>query len=425
MTQDHRIKNYQELAKTKHHQDALDIIEAGYDAIDTEKAILENIKLVDGVLKVKDNEYDLSDFENIYIVGCGKVVCKAAATLEKVLDKKITDGAVIGINGGICEVVKDYEGTHPIPSQQNFKATEDIMRVGEKATDKDLVIAIIGGGGSALLCSSQKECDQGRDLYEDFLPSGGSIDELNLVRRHISTLKGGGLAKILYPATVVSLIFSDVPGDDCRVVASGPTYKDDSTIADAKKIVEKYNIRNLELVETPKEDKYFEKVKNVLLVSNNNAIAKMSEKAESLGYKSINGGCNLYNFPDEVNKNFQDLAEENSVVIFGGETKLVVPENCSGKGGRNDFLSLFMSEHLKDNQIFVSMASDGHDNTDAAGGIVDGQTSEEIKSLGIDLEKHKVCLDSYPVLEKVNKLFFTGYIESNVSDLMFLLTFNK
>lgn len=417
------IQNYDDLAKSKRHEDALDIIEAGYHAIDTAEAIKENVKLEGSVLRIKGQEFDLSEYENTYIVGCGKVACKAAATLEEILAEYITAGAVIGINGGTCKVVKDYEGTHPLPSEMNFKATQEITRVGGEATEDDLVIAIVGGGGSALLCSSQEECDKGQELYKAFLDSGGNIEELNTVRRHISDLKGGGLAKALHPATVVSLIFSDVPGDDCAVVASGPTYKDETTIEDAEEIVAKYKLNISGLKETPKEDKYFEKVHNIMLVNNHMAISKMLEKAKELGYEGIDAGCDLYHFPEEISKKFQDLAKENSVIIAGGETRLVVPEDCSGKGGRNDFLSFYMAFDITDNQIFASFASDGHDNTDAAGGLVDSKTKGEIEELGIDVERHKKCLDSYPVLEKTGNLIFTGYIEANVSDLMVLLTF--
>jgi glycerate 2-kinase len=248
---------------------------------------------------------------------------------------------------------------------------------------------------------------------------------MNTVRQHISDLKGGGLAKTFYPAQIVSLIFSDVPGDDCSVVASGPTYKDETTIADAQALIDKYDLGDFELTETPKDDKYFEKVSNYLLVSNTVALDAMVEKASELGYTGVHAGCDLYHFPDDISGMFKNLSDTDTIVVAGGETRLIIPNDCTGKGGRNDFLSLHMAEHIDANQIFVSFASDGHDNTDAAGGIVDGDTHTRITELGGDYEKHKVCLDSYPLMDSAQALIKTGYIESNVSDLMFLLTWGN
>lgn len=419
------IKNLSDLATNKQREDALKIVDAAYDAIDTEKAIRSHFNLNGDELKVNGFTYDLKDFENIYLVGFGKVACRAAQVIESILGDRLNAGAAIGIKKAVCEIVDTYEGTHPLPSKINFEATSHIKRVGEQATDKDLVIAIVGGGGSALLCGSQGECDQGQKLYKAFLDTGGDIKDLNLVRKHISELKGGGLAKILYPARVLGLIFSDVPGNDCSVIASGPTYKDETTIDDAKAIIEKYNLGDFELTETPKDDKYFEKVDNLLLVSNHNALNAMKDKAEELGYKAIEAGCDLYNFPKETFKILQDKSEENSVVIAAGETKLIIPEDCSGKGGRSDMLGLISIDDLKDNQIFVPFASDGKDNSDSAGVIVDSDVVDKIKNLGVDIERHKVCLDSYPIFEQVKSQIKTGPIESNVSDLMILLNYKK
>lgn len=417
----HTIKNFYELAKTKKHEDLLKIVEAGYESINTQKVIEKNLILKGGILNIKGSEFDLDSYENIYIVGFGKVVCEATAAIEKILKDRIKGGAVIGIKSGVCSIVDDYQGTHPMPSTQNFKATEHIAKVGESATEKDLVIVVAGGGGSALLCSSEEERDQGQKLYKDFLKTGGNIEELNTVRKHISKMKGGGLAKLLYPATVVGLVFSDVPGDDGSGVASGPTYKDKTTVVDAENILAKYDISDFDLIETPKENKYFDKVHNILLLSNKDPLEAMEHKAISLGYEAEIIGDDFYGLKEEISKSLLEKAGPNRVVLAGGEMRVVVPEGCDGKGGRNDYLALHMSSLLKENQAFAAFASDGHDNTDAAGAVVDIDTKEKIKNEGIDLDQSMVCLDSYPVMEKVGALIFTGYLESNVSDLMVLL----
>jgi len=231
------IKNYNDLATNKSRKAVLDIVEAGYDAIDT-KAVIKNSMQLDGtILTICDTSYDLADYEKVYIVGAGKIACQAAIEIENILQKFISGGAVIGIKEKVCQTIATYAGTHPIPSKQNCAASEHIMEVSKKAGVNDLVIVIIGGGGSALLCSSIEEYKQDKKLYESFLSAGGTIEELNTVRKHLSKLKGGGLAKILHPATVVGLIFSDIPGDNYGAVASGPTYFDETVIADAQEVI--------------------------------------------------------------------------------------------------------------------------------------------------------------------------------------------
>lgn len=419
-----RIKNFEELAETKQKEDALEIVETAYNAIDTKNAIKEKIKIENDTLFINKQTFNLNHYEKIYLIGFGKVACEAAEALEKIFEDKIEKGVVIGIKESKCNKIETHAGTHPMPSEENFEASQKIADIGNIATEKDLVIAIIGGGGSSLLCFSQDEKDQGQKLYESFLTSGGDIKELNIVRRHLSELKGGGLAKYLFPATVIGLIFSDIPGDDFSTVASGPTYKDPSTIEDAQKIINKYNLGEFKLIETPKEDKYFEKIINIPLVSNHDALNAMEEKAANLGYSPVELSCCIYDFPKNIANLFQKHSASNTVVMMGGETKLIIPKECNGKGGRNSELALEMLDHIKEKQIFVSFASDGHDNGDAAGVIIDFKTKEKVKELGINIEEHKVCLDSYPVFEKTKNLIFTGDIEANVSDLTFLLTFN-
>jgi len=232
----HKIKNFEELASNKHRREALELVEVAYNAIDSEKLIRENIKLDGKSLAIKGQIFNIENYEKIYVIGFGKVACKVASIVEDIIKQNIDGGAVVGVADGVCDIIETYKGTHPLPSGINFRATERIREIGTEATENDLVIVIVGGGGSALLCSSIEECDQGERLYQDFLSSGGDIKELNIVRKHISDLKGGGLAKVLYPSTVVSLIFSDVPENECGSVASGPTFKDNSTVEDAKVI---------------------------------------------------------------------------------------------------------------------------------------------------------------------------------------------
>lgn len=420
----HIIKNYLDLATDNLRKDALDIVESAYRSIDTTKAIEKAITVKDNVLHINGKSYDLDEFENIYVIGFGKVSCQAAFTLEKLLMNFIDEGVVIGIKDVTCEIIDTYKGTHPMPSDINFKATKEIYDLGERAGENDLVLVLVSGGGSALLCSSQKECDQGQELYKAYLKSGGNIEELNIVRKHISDLKGGGLAKVLYPATVCGIIFSDVPGDNYSAVASGPTFKDDSTIADAQTIIQKYELGDFELTETPKEDKYFEKVENLVLISNKIALDAMKEKANELGYKVNILTDELYEMPDKVCEMMQAEAKEGEATMAGGETRLIVTVTGSGTGGRSDFLAMEMIDKIKDHQVFVAFASDGRDNSDGAGAIVDSATAAKAKAAELDINDYKSRFDSFTFFQNIGDEIITGPLESNVSDLMLLIQKN-
>ncbi len=418
----HRVHNFGDLAISPGRTDALDIVEAAYAAIDTDAALRARVRVEGETLFVGDQAFALSEYEHIYIVGCGKVACQAAATLEDIVREKIKDGAVIGISPHVCAVVATYQGTHPLPSSANIAASDHMIKIGKGVTERDLVFAIIGGGGSALLCSSQEECDQSAELYDAFLETGGTIDELNTVRRHLSTLKGGGLAKALYPATVIGLIFSDVVGGDLRTVASGPTYKDDSMIEDARAIIEKYKLGRFALVETPKEDRYFEKVSNVLIVSNDVALDAMREKARLLGYEPLAAACDPYAAPQDMLRALSSSARPGSVVFLGGEPRLAVARGRGGSGGRNSYMAAAALSVLADDQIFASFASDGSDNGSAAGAIVDLGTKRTLEAIGMDISEHLSRYDTNTLLAEANALLMTGPVEANVSDLLLLLT---
>ena len=260
--QKHSIKNFDELATTPNRKIALEIMEAGLDAINTERVVLSSVSIVGNILFVRGKPFNLTEYKKIKVVGFGKSSCEAALALEKVLGPKIERGAVIGLNKAPCKYIETFAGAHPIPSEINGEAGKKIYEIINESSEEDLIIVLVSGGGSALLCYPESECAEGAELYDSFLKSGKTIAEMNTVRKHLSLLKGGGLAKLAYPATIIGLIFSDIPGNDFDNVASGPTYKDNTTVADAQKIITENNLGKFNLIETPKEDKYFDNVYN-------------------------------------------------------------------------------------------------------------------------------------------------------------------
>jgi len=417
------IKNFEELATNENRKLALDIIQAGFSAIDTKEVINNFIKLENDVLSIQGKNFDLSKFDKIKVVGFGKASVDAAIALEKIFGTKIHVGSVIGLAKADLKYIETFAGTHPRPSKVNVVAGERIYEIIKNSSEKDLIIVLVSGGGSALLCHSLSECDQNATLYDNFLKSGKTISEINTVRKHLSVFKGGGLAKVAYPATVVGLIFSDIPGDHFEDVASGSTYKDKSTINDAKKIIDEFNLGEFDLLETTKDDKYFEKVHNFVLVSNKIAVEAMQKKARELGLETKIASTELYDVINTALEKIFNAKDANTVVLAAGEPKIKV-EKSGGAGGRNLHMGLQAIKMglIDPDSVFISFASDGMDNSDLAGAVVDKDTLEKINKLGLDVDDYLQRFDSYSFFKQTNDLITTGPTNANVSDLMVLLT---
>ncbi|MEK7572440.1 MAG: DUF4147 domain-containing protein [Patescibacteria group bacterium] len=418
------IENFNELAITENRRIALEIADAGYNAINTEEILLNSVKLQDNILTVVNKSFDLSEFKRIKVVGFGKASCDAAIALEKILGEKINQGVIIGLHKVTCEYIETFAGTHPRPTDANILPGKKIFEIVDKSNENDLVIVLVSGGGSALLCYPENECSQGRELYDKFLKCGKTTIEMNTVRKHLSMLKGGWLAKVAYPATIIGLIFSDVPGDHFENVASGPTYKDKSTVEDAEKIIKNNNLGNFDLIETPKDDKYFEKVHNFVLVSNKTAVEAMAEKAKEFGLRVKVVSTELY---DEASEAIQKIFNaqksfDGEVILAAGEPNLEVKKK-GGSGGRNLYMGIkaIKMKVISDNSVFLLFASDGMDNSDAAGVIVDKNTIEKLEKLNINIDEHLNNYDAYPVFKKTGDMIMTGPTGANVSDLMVLL----
>ncbi len=235
-------------------------------------------------------------------------------------------------------------------------------------------------------------------------------------------MKGGGLAKLLFPATVVGLILCDVPGEHYDVVASGPTYFDPTTADDAKALLERYNITDhFDFTETPKDKSLFEKVYNVPVVSNAIALVAMKKEAQALGYDVLSVGDEWYGSPNELVETLVKMKAPNTVIIGGGEPAMTVTHG-GGSGGRNEYVSSLMIEHIPNDCVFVSFASDGIDNcSESAGGIVDSSTKEKSLTLSKTVKEY---LDQYQhdeLLTDLDARIITGPTEANVSDLFLLV----
>ena len=403
------------------------------EAIDTKKAISNAVKIEKGKLLIYNHAFSLKNAEKIVVVGIGKCSLEAAAVLEKKLGKRLTGGIVLDVHEGELKKIQTYTGDHPLMSPRNIDATKKIIELLSKLTEKDLVIFVISGGGSALLCQPKNfTCIEESAVVDGLIHSGADIYETNTVRKHLSLARGGFLAKYAYPARVVSLIFSDVIGDNLEFVASGPTVKDTTTLEQAKNVLEKYKIYKkiglppLNLIETPKDDKYFERVRNILFISNQTALDAMSEKSLEFGYMPRICKNNLSGEARKVAKEIIDeLSKEKlgTVLLYGGETTVKI--KGMGKGGRNQELSLSGLRYIKDNQLLISVASDGRDNSENAGGICDIITKEMAKKHNLDIEKYLKENNSYDFFAKTGDYLKTGDTGSNVSDIIIAINTNE
>src|SRR3989344_6839557 len=200
------ITNSEALNTTALRADALSIAEAAYNAIDTDAVTRSRLALTGSGLSVEGKTYDLNKFSKIKILGFGKASCKAVQTLESLLKGRISEGVAIDIRAGTCDIVSVEKGTHPRPSAENVVATEKIVKMAEEKSENELYIVVVSGGGASLLCWPMEECEQGGRLDDNFARGGGTIDEMKLVGQHNSGVKGGGLAALLYPATVIGLV---------------------------------------------------------------------------------------------------------------------------------------------------------------------------------------------------------------------------
>lgn len=420
------IKNAKSLGKTEARRDALAIIEAGLAAVETRKAVRGALKLKGDTLSVRGKDYDLSCFRRVFVVGFGKASFLAASELERIMGKRITSGIVLDVKGGKLKRIKSYIGTHPFPSDKNVKAAGEIVSLLEKADSDDLIITIVSGGGSALLCRpSGLKCGELALVTKLLMRAGADIREMNTVRKHLSEILGGQFAKLAYPAAILGLVFSDVPGDNLGMISSGPTVRDRTTVRSAAKVLTRYGLMGpfglsgRELCETPKDPRLFKRVHNVLVVANRVAAEAMKAEAEKRGYASRIISTSLQGEARAVGRRLARLPKRGEAVIAAGETTVTI--RGKGKGGRNEELALGALRHLTGSATVISCASDGHDNNEAAGAIADAHLLKEARRLGLDPRVYLSDNDSFAFMEKAGGLITTGNTGINVSDLMLSL----
>ena len=359
-------------------RDALNIISFGINSVNIKKRVIENLPSVE-------------KFENIYVIGFGKSAAEMGEAVEQRLGKKITAGIIIGVRKSKTKIIKSFIGSHPYVSNKNIVASKKILLLVKKATNKDLVICLISGGGSSLFEVPTISLAKLIALNKKLIRSNKSIDQINKIRKKYSLVKGGRLAKEILPATCYSLICSDVASGSVSTIASGPT------VLKSKKI------------------------HNKIIIDNNIALNAMLKKAKLLGYNTkVIPTALVGNQKIALEKIISTKGKKPLAIIAGGETTL----NVKGKGigGRNQELVLHAIDKLPKNSVFVSIASDGIDgNSNAAGAIVDSYSLQ--KSIE-DKLNHKRFLhnnDSNTFFKRMGVEIVTKKTGINIMDLQLLI----
>ncbi len=370
---------------------------------------------------------------NLYLVSIGKAAWTMANAAENILGQRLKEGIVITkydhVMGEIPKV-KCYEAGHPISDENTYKATEKALEMVENLSQDDLVLFLVSGGGSALFEKPMIDSFEIEDINKQLLASGASIEEINTIRKRLSRVKGGRFAQICSPARVEVIVLSDVLGDPLDIIASGPAYPDSSSKEDALNIVKKYSLDLSEdamaclLEETPKS---IENANHTITGSVKDLIYNAEKYAKSLGYKTLILTDHLDciakeagSFMGAIARTYKDQGP--MAIILGGET--VVEITGHGKGGRNQEIALSAADKIAslDNVVIFSVGSDGTDGpTDAAGGIVDGNTKEKIEKSGKKIYEILKENDSYTYLKEVDGLVFTGPTGTNVNDFSVIL----
>ncbi len=435
-------------------KDALDIFRAGLKAVEPAAAVKRYFRRESDRLLIDRKVYDLAEFESIYVIGAGKAGAPMARAVEETLRERVTEGLITVKYGHLAELsgVKVIEAGHPVPDEAGLEGAHAILDLASRAGEKDMVLCLISGGGSALLPIPAEGLSlrDKQDTTKILLACGATIHEINSVRKHISRVKGGGLARAAYPATLISLMLSDVIGDDLDVIASGPTVPDSSNFQDCMNIFDKYGIREKlpetvlnhiqkgiegKVAETPKPaDPVFTRTQSVIVGSNLACVLAAEKKALDLGYHTLVLSTMIEGETREVARVHVGIAKEilNSghplsppaCVLSGGETTVTI--RGQGLGGRNQEFVLAaavdLSTVLGQQIVVLSAGTDGTDGpTDAAGAVADNQTIQRAQALRLKAADYLFNNDAYPFFERLGDLVKTGPTNTNVMDLRIML----
>ena len=433
-----------------------EVMAAALKSVDPRGAVRSALRVDRASILVGGKRYNIHPHSRIFVVGGGKAGAPMAEAACEVLGDRVRGGVVVVKDGHLGDLgsrlghVKLYEAGHPVPDQRGVAASGRLADLLSEATKDDLIIALISGGGSALLTLPAPGLllPEIQTLTSELLRCGATINEINTVRKHCLRIAGGGLAALAAPARVASLIISDVVGSPFDVIASGPTAPDPSTFADAWAVIQNHRLEDVlpsavtshlrrgmdgELAATPKPDApLWRRVYNNLVASNLTASEAAVAAARERGFEATLLTTFLEGEAREVGRAFASIARElvrrrasrERPILFvaGGETTVTL--RGRGQGGRNQELALAAVHGLAGlpGVLMATLATDGGDGpTDAAGATVTGGTLELARARGIDPDEFLQRNDSYNFFAPLGALLRPGPTLTNVNDLLFLL----
>ena len=403
-------------------------------------------------LWVHERCYDLSTYRRVLLVGVGKAGVPMTQAAAAIISDRLAAGVVVAkeLSHDISiPRVQLFEAGHPLPDGRGVAAAQEIAALLQDAGEDDLVVALISGGGSALLPLPVAGVDlqQLQALTSMLLACGATINEINTLRKHLEQLKGGGFARMAAPATLATLVLSDVVGNPLDVIASGPTVPDSSSFADAYSVLERHGLLTQaptpirtyleagvrgDVSDTPNlGDALFERVQNVIIGSNEQAAEAAIASAQQFGFHTLLLSTYIQGEAREVGRVLAAIARQlhannqplprPACIVLGGETTVTLRGN--GRGGRNQELALATVIDLAGlhDIVLVSLATDGGDGpTDAAGAVVTGKSLERAQAQGLDPHAYLARNDAYTFFDALGDLLKTEPTATNVNDLAFL-----
>lgn len=433
------------------------IFSKAISAVDPSKRLEEMLRikkdcLFIGMEEGSEKVFKLDTFNKIILIGTGKASASMAQAIEEIFGDRITKGMITTKYGHSLPLNKTemIEAGHPIPDQKGLEGAKKIQNLLKESGPNDLVIFLLSGGGSALLPlpADGITIEEKQEVTQFLLDCGADIKEINTIRKHISQIKGGWLARWAYPSTVIGFILSDVVGDQLDVIGSGPTVPDPSTFDEALEILEKYDLfkeiapsiqkylllgKEGKIEETPKPgDAAFEKVTNFLIGSNILALRAAEKEASSFGLNTLILSSSIVGETREAARFHSAIAKEvissgnpiprPACILSGGETTVTL--KGQGLGGRNQEFALVGALEIRgfEKVVLLSGGTDGTDGpTDAAGAIADSTTLKRARSMGLNPKAYLENNDAYHFFKGLGDLLITGPTYTNVMDIRILL----
>jgi hydroxypyruvate reductase len=427
---------------------------AALAAVDPAEAVYHFMSRVGDHVLIEHQSYPLRNYDHVYLIGAGKAAVAMADAASEVLGDQLSGGVIITkyrhLDRSLPDRLRVHEAGHPVPDENSVSATRDLAALLHSVTTRDLVICLISGGGSALMTLPAEGITLSdlQTITQLLLRAGATIQQINTIRKHLDTIKGGGLARLANGAAIATLLLSDVIGDDLSVIASGPTVPDPSTFADAWRVIEQFGLPNRlpapvrdrlrrgaagETADTPKPgDPLFDRVQTVIIGSNAQAAQAAESLAKQLKFNTLLLSTQLQGEAREAAQFAAAIAKEIAMynrpipkpacLILGGETTVTV--KGSGLGGRNQEIALAAAIALDGlpKTLIAALGTDGTDGpTDAAGALATGETIRRAQLIGLEARAYLIDNDSYHFFQALGDLILTGPTGTNVNDLLLVL----